>query len=242
MVSGPPHAKEHITATGRVYTYVLTPARTGALRIPAIKYAYFYPSRAVYATAEATPIPISVHPNPNDLVGIEDTDLSPWRLWLILFGILLLGLLVAGFFWYRAGFEWSIDALVKAVSGTGTTDGGEERPRDSAPVTPAAQVHQALTALNPRGTADAATAFANTLVQVLYEYLEDTLGLAQRNIDTVRAVCVQAGVAASVCDELVDLLTKCEYHRFAPVPLSADERQALIERTESVISKIAVSD
>ena len=245
MVSGPPHAKEHpehITSTGRVYTYVLTPARTGALRIPAIKYAYFNPSRAVYATAETTPIPISVRPNPNDLVGIEDTDPSPWRLWLILFGILLLGLLVAGFFWYRAGFQWSIDAFVKAASGTGATDGGEQKPMDSAPVTPAAQVHQALTALNPRGTEDAATAFANTLVQVLYEYLEDTLGLAQRNIDTVREACVAAGVSASICDELVDLLTKCEYHRFAPVPLSADERQALIERTESVISKIAVSD
>lgn len=245
MVSGPPHVKEHkehINLTGRVYTYALIPVQTRAFRIPAIKFAYFNPSRAVYATTETLPIPISVRPNPNDFARIDDTDPSPWRLWWILFGILLLGLLVAGFLWYRAGFQWSIEAFVNAARGTGTPGSSEQKPTDTAPVTPAAHAHQALTALNPRGTEATATAFANTLAQVLYEYLENTFGLAQRNIDTVREQCVQAGVAASVIDELADLLTKCEYHRFAPVPLSVDERQALIERTESVISKIAVGN
>ena len=241
MVSGPPHVKEHkehINPTGRVYTYALTPVRTGAFRIPAIKFAYFNPNRAVYATTETLPIPISVRPNPNDLIGVDDTDPLPWRLWWIPFGILLLGLLVAGFLWYRAGFQWSIEAFVNAARRTGTSGSSERKPTDATPLTPAAQAHQALTALNPRGTEDTATAFANTLAQVLYEYLENTLELAQRNVDTAREVCVQGGVAASVCDELIDLLTKCEYHRFAPVPLSVDERQALIERTESVISSI----
>ena len=53
MVSGP-KLVENTTATSRVYAYVLTPARTGALRIPAIKYAYFDPSRAAYATIQTT--------------------------------------------------------------------------------------------------------------------------------------------------------------------------------------------
>lgn len=246
MVSGPSLLEEHTTATSRVYTYVLTLARTGALRIPAIKYAYFDPNRAVYATTETLPIPVSVRPNPNDLAGVDDSDPSPWWIWLILFGILLIGLLVAGVFWYRAGFQRSTVARVNAANGTGTSD-SEERKRgmsgrtDAESVTPDSQARQALTALHQRGTADAATAFANTLAQVLYEYLEDTFELAQRNTDTVREVCVAAGVSASICDELVDLLTKCEYHRFAPVPLSVDERQALIKRTETVISNIAVS-
>ena len=51
-------------------------------------------------------------------------------------------------------------------------------------------------------------------------------------------VGAQAGVSASILEELVDLLTKCEYHRFAPVPLHADERHALIARAEAVISNI----
>ena len=245
MVSKPPNSTDDTSTTSRVYTYVLTPARTGAFRIPAIKYAYFNPNRAVYATTETLPIPVSVRPNPNDLVGSDDTGPPPWRLWLILFAILVLGLLVAGFLWYRAGFQRSTQASVNATTGTGTPDNGErKRPKsqrtDTEPVTPVSQARQALTALHQRGTEDAATAFANTLAQVLYEYLENTFGLTQRNIDTAREVCTQAGVSASLLDELVDLLTKCDYHRFAPVPLYAEERQALIGRAETVISDIAV--
>ena len=238
MVSGPPHVKrhtEHINPTGRVYTYALTPVRTGAFRIPAIKFAYFNPSRAVYATTETLPIPISVRPNPNDLAGM-DTETSPWRLWLILFTLLVLGLLVVGFLWYRARFQASTDRSVN--SATGTPDSGTPKPADVVPVTPAAQAHQALTALHQRGEEDAATAFANTLAQVLYEYLENIFGLAQRNSDTAREVCAQAGVSAPICDELLDLLTKCEYHRFAPVPLDSEARQALIKHAETVISNI----
>lgn len=247
MVSEPPNSTDYTSATSRVYTYVLIPNQTGAFRIPAIKFAYFDPSRAVYGTTETLPIPVSVRPNPNDLVGIDDTDPPPWRLWLILFGILVLGLLGAGFLWYRAEFQRSTEASVNATTGTGTPDSGEQKRRkpqrtDAEPVTPASQARQALTALHQRGTENAATAFANTLTQVLYEYLENTFGLAQRNIDTAREVCRQGGISASVLDELVDLLTKCDYHRFAPVPLHADERQALIRRAETVISNIVVSD
>ena len=250
IVRGPSLLGEHTTATSRVYTYVLTPARKGALRIPAIKYACFDPSRAVYATTETLPIPVSVRPNPNDLVGVDDTEASPWRLWLILPGVLLIGLLVAaGFLWHRARSQRSTEASVNAATGTGTPDSGEQPEHGKSqhagtePITPDSQARQALTALNQGGTEDAATAFANTLAQVLYEYLENRFGLTQRNVDTVREVCVQAGVSASVSDELVELLTKCEYHRFAPVPLSVDERQALIGRAEAVISGMtSVSD
>ena len=248
VVINGPNSVSDPAPTSRTYAYALIPARTGVLRIPAIPYSYFDPSRAVYATVQTLPIPVSVRPNPNDLVGSDDTEASPWRIWLILFGILLIGLLVAGLFWYRAGFQRSTAASVNAAKGTGTSD-SEERRRgtsertDAEPATPDLQARQALTALHQRGTEDAATAFANTLAQVLYEYLEDTFGLAQRNIDTVREVCVEAGVAAPICDELVDLLTKCEYHRFAPVQLSADERQALIKRAEAVIGgTVSVND
>ena len=96
-------------------------------------------------------------------------------------------------------------------------------------------------ALAHNDSTDAATAFANVLAQILYQYLEDTLGLTQRNIDTAREACRQAGVSEPLLEELVDLLTKCDYHRFAPVPLTANERGTLITRTEAVISKIAIS-
>ena len=241
VVNGP-NSVDDPAPTSRTYAYALVPARTGTLRIPAIAYTYFDPSRAVYATTQTTPIPVSVRPNPNDVVN-DAPEVSPWRIWWMLFAILILGLLIAGFLWYRAGFHKFTKASVNAATGTVTPDSDEPKRRraaspEAAPVTPASYARDALTALHQRGTEDEATAFANVLAQVLYEYLENTLELTQRNIDTVREVCTQAGVSASILEELADLLTKCEYHRFAPVPLDADERHALITRAEAVISNI----
>ena len=241
VVNGP-NLVESPVPTTRTYAYALIPARSGTLRIPAIAYIYFDPSRAVYATAQTTPIPVSVRPNPNDAAGVG-TEPSPWRIWIILLAVLLLGLLVAGFLWYRSRFQRSTGTVVNTTAGTELVDNGEPDRRkgqqaeiEVAP--PASQARDALMALTRNGTTDAATAFANALAQTLYQYLEETLGLTQRNIDTAREVCRQASVSEPLLEELVDLLTKCDYHRFAPVPLTANERGTLIRRTEAVISNI----
>ena len=244
VVNGP-NLVEGSVPTTRTYAYVLIPARSGTLRIPAIAYTYFDPSRAVYATAQTTPIPVSVHPNPNDAVGVG-TEPSSSRLWVILAAVLLLGLLVAGVLWYRARLQRSADAVVNATTGTGSVDNVEPKGRkgqqaETETTSPVSHARDALMALAHNDSTDAATAFANALAQTLYQYLEDALGLTQRNIDTAREVCMQAGVSESLLEELVDLLTKCDYHRFAPVPLTANERGTLITRTEAVISKIAIS-
>lgn len=244
VVNGPTPVEDAVPTT-RTYAYALIPARSGTLRIPAIAYIYFDPSRAVYATAQTTPIPVSVRPNPTDAVDVG-TEPSPWWIWIILSGVLLLGLLVAGFLWYRAGFQRSTDTAVNTTTGTGSVDTVEPKGRKgrqaATEVTPpVSHAHDALMALAGNDTTDTATAFANALAQILYQYLEGTLGLTQRNIDTAREVCTQAGVSEQILEELVELLTKCDYHRFAPVPLTANERSTLITRTEAVISKIAIS-
>ena len=240
MVSGP-NLMEDTTATSRIYAYVLTPARTGALRIPAIKYAYFDPSRAIYATTQTAPIPISVRPNPNDPIG--DTDGSPWTRWVILFVVVLVVLVVGGYLWYRTGFVMPTRAAVKNRMGTGTRNGSESEDQkvqaaEGGPVTPVSHAREALAALARGDTTDTATTFANALAQTLYEYLEGTLGLSERNMDAAREVCTQAQIAESVVEDLIDLLTKCDYHRFAPVPLSSDERNSLITRADGVINDI----
>ena len=240
MVSGP-NLMEDTTATSRIYAYVLTPARTGALRIPAIKYAYFDPNRAVYATTETTPIPISVRPNPND--PIDDPDGSPWTLWVILFAVVLVVLAVGGYLWYRSGFVMPTRAVVKNPMGTGTRNSSESgdqtgQSAEGGPVTPVSHAREALAALARGDTTDNATTFANALAQTLYQYFEGTLGLSERNIDAAREVCTQAQIAESVVEDLVDILTKCDYHRFAPVPLSSDERNSLITRADGVINNI----
>lgn len=240
MVSGP-NLMEVTTATSRIYAYVLTPARTGALRIPAIKYAYFDPSRAVYATTETTPIPLSVRLNPND--PINDTGGSPWTLWVILFAVVLIVLAVGGYLWYRSGFVMPIKPQVSTAAGTSTLDSRGSRkqkgqPPEGDPVTPISHAREALATLARGDTTDNATTFANALAQTLYQYLEDTLVLSERNMDTAREVCTQAQIAESVVEDLIDILTKCDYHRFAPVPLSSDERNSLITRANNVINDI----
>lgn len=225
VVNGP-NLSEDSTPTSRVYAYTLIPAHTGTLRIPAIAYAYFDPNRATYATTETLPIPLSVRPNPNAIADIETEDGS-WRFWVaLLLAILVVGGLIAGFFWYRAKFtKASVD--IPARTDIPDDSGSEAR-----------TIRTELAALVDIDTANEATSFANTLANTLYQYLEDVFVLPQRNVEAVREACSQLDTAESVQTELIDILTKCDYHRFAPVPLSADERNALVARAKAIINHI----
>ena len=241
VVNGP-NLVEGSTPTNRTYAYALIPARTGTLRIPTIAYVYFDPSRAVYATTHTTPIPVAVRPNPNDTADTE-IDAPSRRIWLIPLSILIVALVAAAFFWHRARSQKFTGEAVNPVPKTRPSDSSQSSERrrqrpETEPITAAAQASEALIALAHSNTADEATAFANALVQILYEYLADTLTLTQRNINAVREACVQSGIPESIREELLDLLTKCDYHRYAPVPLTATERGMLITRAEAVITNI----
>ncbi|RKU19139.1 hypothetical protein C6500_11955 [Candidatus Poribacteria bacterium] len=241
IVNGP-RLTEDSTSTSLAYTYTLIPSQRGVLRIPAIEYTYFDPSRAVYATTQTAPIPVSVRPNPNDAVG-DETDSSPWVLWSVLFAILVVILGIGGYLWYRTGFVIPTRGRSNTETGADTPDSRERRNRrtqdtDTEPVTPTSQAREALSALVNSDTTENATTFANALAHVLYQYLEDIFELSQRNVDTAREVCTHAGISEPILDEFIDLLTQCDYHRFAPVPLSVDERNTLIVRAEAIVSNI----
>ena len=241
IVNGP-NLTEDSTSTSLAYAYALIPTQRGALRIPAIEYTYFDPNRAVYATTQTAPIPISVRPNPNDIAE-DETGNSPWLFWLILLAILIVALGIGGYLWYRVGFVIPTRRVPNAETGTDTLESGGLRKRrtqdtETEPVTPASQAREALAALANSDTTENATAFANALAQTLYQYLEGTFDVSQRNIDTAREVCTHAGISEPILDELIDLLTKCDYHRFAPVPLSTGERNSLISRAEAIINNI----
>lgn len=241
IVNGP-RLTEDSTSTSLAYTYTLIPSQRGVLRIPAIEYTYFNPSRAVYATTQTAPIPVSVRPNPNNTIE-DETDSSPWLLWSILFAILIVALGIGGYLWYRTGFVIPKRRKPSAKTGIDTRKDSKLRDRktqdtDTEPVTPASQAHEALAALVNSDTTENAMTFANALAHVLYQHLEDIFEVSQRNIDTAREVCTHAGISEPILSALIDLLTKCDYHRFAPVPLSVDERNALIARAETVINEI----
>ena len=225
MVRGPNPSYDAMP-TSMAYVYTLTPVQPGTLRIPAITYSYFDPKRATYATIQTLPIPLSVRPNPNAIADIETEDGS-WRFWVaLLLAILVVGGLIAGFFWYRARLaKASVD--IPARTDIPDDSGSEAR-----------TIRAELAALAAIDTTHEATSFANALANTLYQYLEDAFGLPQRNIEAVREVCSQSDTSESVQTALIDILTKCDYHRFAPVPLSVDERDTLVARAEAVINHI----
>ena len=242
VVNGPTRVEDSVPTT-RTYAYALIPARSGTLRIPAIAYIYFDPSRAVYATAQTNPIPVSVRPNLTDAVGVDTAESASWWIWITVLVVLLLGVSVAGFLWYRTRFQRSTGTQINTTTGTDPVDnvepqGRKGRQAETEATPPVSHARDALMVLARNDTTDTATAFANILAQILYQYLEATLGLTQRTINTAREVCIEACVSEQILEELVDLLTKCDYHRFAPMPLTTDARSTLITRTEAVISNI----
>ena len=210
---------EKPTAGSRVYTYALIPSQEGTLWIPAIEYVYFNPHRKAYQTTQTTRIPINVLPNPN-AAGDSETDTALWKWGILLFLLVLLlaGLAGGGYVWYRA----------QSTPKTETVE-------PDAPPNVREQTLSALKNLANSKTGGGAKTFGEALAQTLYQYLNETLGLSQRTSAEVQKVGAQAGISKPILQEVEDILTQCDYLRFAPAPLTTEERNALISRAEAVI-------
>ncbi len=217
-INGPNRAEE-TTPQSRVYVYALVPSQVGTLQIPSIKYPYWHTQRREYQTARTTPILVTVLPKLTDQTDstADSTQLKPWLFVLSLF--VLIGLAIASYFWARRKSK-------------------QQQSQNAAPDTPLnTQALSALKALASRN-AQNTTEFGNALAQILYRYLCEIFGMPdiQRNTTTVRQLGTQAGLSEPILHELIDILTQCDYYRFSPAPLSAEARNALIARTETVIS------
>lgn len=203
------------------YTYAIIPLKAGILEIPVIEFAFFNPNKSAYQTTKTGPIPINVLPNPTDAVDTE----SGFSVWII--GVLLIpllaGLAIGGYLLYRV--------KSKPDKGLNTPD---------TPMTPAAQAFSALKAIESGETEEKATSFGEALTRILHQYLCGQQGIEyhQLSMAEVQEIGTQIGITTPILQELIDILTKCDYHRFAPVPLSSDEKKALISRVETVIQHI----
>lgn len=206
----------------RVYTYAITPLKVGILLIPKIEYVFFNPNKHTYQTTQTPPILITILPNPNDPVDSEP-DSQSWVLWLFLLISIFAGVGIGGYLLYRA--------KSKPDSGSTTPD---------TPMTPAAQALSALNVIASGKMDIKTTSFGEALTRNLHQYLCNRQDISYRQLSTaeIQEICTQAEFSDSILKELIDILTKCDYHRFAPVPLSVDERNTLISRAETVIHQI----
>lgn len=204
----------------RAYTYVLMPLKSGILQIPNIEFAFFNPKEGLYQMSKTDPISITVVPN---TAGIESTDSTFQTTLLVLTVIpILVGIILAVFFLYR----------VKLKPKSRTTQEDTE--------TPALKAFAALESLREGKLETNSTTYEEALTRILYQYLCAREGLTYRKLTTteIQAICQKANIPVRIQKEFLDILSKCDYHRFSPVSMSSVERNSLISRADLIINHL----
>ncbi len=222
----PPILAQRNSANTRIYQYAIIPLKSGILQLPGIEFSYFNPTKETYQTSKTGPISLTVTPNSNGTVDMESDSLH-WVLWLLL-SIPILALAVGGYLFYR----------LKAKS-------GNDKSLSDLPVDSSVQAISSLQSLDTHETAIDASAFVEALIGIIHRYLctqnlYDRQGTALQQLtpQEIQDIGKQIGISDTDQKELLDIITKCNYHKFAPVPLTGEERASLISRVETVINRI----
>ena len=221
----PPILAQRDSANTRIYEYAIIPLKSGILQLPGIEFSYFNPTKETYQTSKTAPISLTVTPNPNGTADIEADSLQ-WVLWLLL-GISVLVLAVGGYLIYRSKTQYK-------------TRSGNDKSLSDPPMDPSVQAMSSLQSLDTNETAIDGSAFVESLTGIIHRYLceRQAMGLQQLTPQEIQDMCQQIGISETDQKELLDIVTKCNYHKFAPVPLTGDERASLISRVETVINSI----
>ncbi len=216
--TNPPILANSNVANARTFTYAIIPLRSGGLQLPGIEFSFFNPNKGTYQVSKTDPISLTVTPDPNDVVDIE-SGFSSWIVWFLLF-ILVLAIAVSGYLIYRSKVQ-----------------SGNKGHKPDSLMSPSVQAVSALQSVDSGGNA---TSFIEALTKILHQYLCELQGLAYRQltVQDIEDIYRQTEVSEVDQKELLEIIAKCDYHKFAPVPLSTDERQSLISRVETVINHI----
>ena len=199
------------------FNYVVVPLKAGRLLIPAIAFSFFNPITKKYQITTTQPIPITVIPN--SPIGNDSESSYPyWTFWLI--SILILGgITFAGFLFYRSKIKLdnvsasSENSLLHTVAVSATIESLEDTNNDMD-----------------------SSSFSEELTRTLHQCLCNKINEQYRKltIAEVHEICNNVMVSQTTIDEIEEILAKCEYHRFAPVHLSNEERIDLITRLKVV--------
>ena len=199
------------------FNYIVVPIKAGRLQIPAIAFSFFNPITKTYQITKTQPIPITVLPKSS--IALDSESSFPyWTLWLLL--ILLVGAAVySGLLLFRA--------KSKSNRGASSTENGHSQ-TDTGPVS--------LDAIENENINLDSSAFGDELTRILHKLLCNKIDKPYRKltIAEVHQICNNVNVSQPIIEEIEDILTKCQYHRFAPVPLSDEERMNLVTRLKVV--------
>lgn len=221
----PIHSKEN-TPNSQIYSYVLMPLKSGILQIQSIDFAYFNPSTGTYQTTQTDPIPITVLPHPSDKID-DNSDAMSWILWLVGVGSIAI---IIGIGWVMISRKRSMSNIVSTPT--------------EMPISPSEQAFSDLQTLSSDQRDSTQTSFGDGLSRILHRYLCDLQGIVYRQLNNteVKDVCSQLGFSKEIEMEYLDILSECAYQRFAPVSITVVEQEALVSRTEKLISRIEELD
>ncbi len=221
----PPTQVKDATKENYQLNYVVIPLKSGILQIPAIEFSYFNPSIETYQTTYTQPIQITVMPTSSAALDPE-SSFPYWTLWLLL--IMIIGILIpVGFLLYRSKRK------INSISSS--SDNNPSHTEDLS--VSIDSLDDATIDMNP-------TSFGEELTRILHQYLCNIIDepYRQLTIAEVQEVCNHVKVSQSIIEEIEKILTKCEYHRFAPVPLSTVEREDLITRLKTVLKHLETTE
>ena len=231
----------------RTYEYVIIPSKGGDWTMPAIDYPYFDPQTESYQVARTVPITINVLPNSNGAVGTTPSHITQSDIHLLKQDIRYIkpdSLKLSDQYLqpYKRISFWVVQTLPIVVVLFVWFYRQRQAKRDPKQLREQYAAKNALQIIEDaekHPTADPA-AFYGTLASGLYQYIGDIFGISPSglNPELVRQRCEEAGFPESAIAQLVDMLTRCDYVRFAPVAANPTDMEDALNRASASINEI----
>ena len=233
-----------VTGT-RVFQWVLVPTVEGDLRLPSIRFGYFDPEKQRFAVASTEPLSVQVEgvaPVPvahaaaaaaTPAVGLRDiraeSDLASHRP-RPLHGSLWYWLLLA----VPAALVVVVE-LATLAARRRRANAGRIRVRKARS---AAERYLREAEAHARG--GRTTELFAEVARGLDRYCTDRFGLSLkgRTHQSVRKDLAERGADEALADDLVTELENCDYARFAPVAVRADEMRASLDRARALLARL----
>ncbi|MCZ6676807.1 MAG: BatD family protein [Candidatus Poribacteria bacterium] len=231
----------------RTYEYVIIPSKAGNWTIPAIAYPYFHPQTESYQIARTVPMTINVMPNPNGAIGTTTTQTVQSDVRVLKQDIRYikpdsLKLTDQSVYPHKRASFWALQIVPVIVVLATWLYQQQRAKRDFTQLRRQQAAKKALSAIEAvekqisRGPAAAFAALATGL----YQYIGDIFDLSPTglNPELARQQCEAAGLSEAVTTRLVEVLTQCDYVRFAPVAANPTDTENALNRAKTAIYAI----
>ena len=231
----------------RTYEYVIIPSKEGRWTIPVIDYTYFDPNTENYQLARTAPITINVLPNPNGATGTTlphttSSDIHVLKQDIRYIKPDSLKLSNHQLYPYKHASFWIVQTLPIAIVLSVWFYRQRQAKRDSNQLREQHAAKKALRIIEDakKHTKNESAAFYGALANGLYQYIGDIFDISPSglNPELVRQRCEETGYPKSTTTQIVDMLTQCDYVRFAPVATDPADMEDALNCARTAINEI----